>query len=73
LGEYIRRRDLGNYINIYYGSINRVYPNLPHDRLKKELRRVLVHEFTHHVECLAGERWLEIKDEIDMADYLADR
>jgi hypothetical protein len=73
LGEYIRRRDLGNYINIYYGSFEKIYRHLPPDRMKKELRRVLVHEFTHHVECLAGERWLEIKDEINMERYLKDR
>ena len=69
LGEYIRRRDLGNYINIYYGSIIKVYSYLPPEGIKKELRRVLVHEFTHHVECLAGERGLEIKDEIKMERY----
>jgi hypothetical protein len=69
MGEYIRRRDLGNYINIYYGSFCKVFPHLPPDRLKTELRRVLVHEFTHHVECRAGERGLEIKDEIDMERY----
>ena len=73
LGEYIRRHDLGNYINIYYGSFGKVFHHLPRAKLKEELRRVLVHEFTHHVECLAGERWLEIKDEMDMEDYLSDR
>jgi hypothetical protein len=69
LGEYIRRHDLGNYINIYYGSFGKVFSHLPPARLKKELRRVLIHEFTHHVECLAGERGLEIKDEMDMEKY----
>jgi len=68
MGEYIRR-GLGKYINIYYGSFNRVFSRLPRDGWRRELRRVLVHEFTHHVECLAGERGLEIKDEIAMDRY----
>ena len=69
LGEYISRRDLGKYINLYYGSFMRIYPQLPSGELKQALRRVLIHEFTHHVEFLAGERGLEIKDEIEMEQY----
>jgi len=69
LGEYISRRDLGKYINIYYGSVMKVYPHLSPGELKQVLKRVLIHEFTHHFEFLAGERGLEIKDEIDMERY----
>ena len=69
MGEYICRRDLGKYINIYYGSFAKVHPHLPPDGWRQELRRVLVHEFTHHVEFLAGEHGLEIKDKIEMERY----
>lgn len=69
LGEYNIRRDLGKYINIYYGSFEKIYSHLPPNALKRELRRVLVHEFTHHVEFLAGERGLEIKDAVQLEKY----
>ena len=69
LGEYISRHDLGKYINIYYGSLMKVYFTLPVNELKQALRRVLSHEFTHHMEFLAGERGLEIKDKIEMDQY----
>jgi hypothetical protein len=70
LGEYIRCPAMGRYINIYYGSFERVYGGIPHELMKKELKATLIHEFTHHVEELAGERWLEIKDSIKMDGYL---
>ena len=69
LGEYVSRRDLGKFINIYYGSFAKVYSHMPPNALKRELRRVLVHEFTHHVEFLAGEYGLEIKDAVQMEKY----
>lgn len=69
LGEYISRRDLGKFIYIYYGSCLRVYAHLCADELRQALRRVLIHELTHHLEFLAGERGLEIKDETDMEQY----
>jgi hypothetical protein len=69
LGEYISRRDLGKYINIYYGSFMKVYPHVSPGELRQALKRVLIHEFTHHFEFLAGERGLEIKDAIDMERY----
>ncbi|MDR0324682.1 MAG: metallopeptidase family protein [Oscillospiraceae bacterium] len=73
LGQYISRPDLGKYINMYYGSFMKIYSHLPPDAFKRELKRVLVHEFTHHVEFLAGECGLEIKDEIKMEKYRRDR
>ena len=69
MGEYISRHDLGKYINLYYGSFAKIYPHLPPEKLRAQLKRVLVHEFTHHVEFLAGERGLEIKDETEMERY----
>jgi len=69
LGEYIDRHDIGKFINLYYGSFMKVYPHLTPKLLKQALKRVLIHEFTHHLESLAGERELEIKDEIEMERY----
>ena len=69
LGEYVSRYDLGKYINIYYGSFTKVYPHLSAGELRREFKRVLIHEFTHHVEFLAGERGLEIKDELELEQY----
>lgn len=71
LGEYRIEPLLGRYINIYYGSIRRTYGNLSRRALKQELRRILFHEFTHHVESLAGERGLEVKDAVQMHEYLS--
>ena len=73
LGEYVRSRALGRYINIYYGSIERVYGWADGAHIRHQLREVLLHEFTHHLESLAGERGLEIKDAVQMLDYLGRR
>ena len=54
---------MGRYINLYYGSFSIVYGDLTDVELKEELYATLAHEFTHHVESLAGERGLELKDE----------
>jgi len=70
LGEYHSRRDLGRYINIYYGSFARVYGHLTPEQWKEKLRKTLLHEFTHHLEIMAGERGLEIKDEQGLERYL---
>ena len=73
LGEYNNDRKgyggLGRYIAIYYGSFINLYARLKPEQQKEELRRILIHEFTHHVESLAGERALEIKDAHQMARY----
>jgi len=72
LGEY-RRDQMGRYIVLYYGSLCAVYGNAPRERYRKHLKDVLTHELTHHWESLAGERDLEIKDEMDMDRYLSRR
>ena len=41
------------------------------EKFKKELKRTLYHELTHHVESLAGDRSLEYEDDRFMADYEA--
>jgi len=73
LGEYHNDRKgmggLGRYIAIYYGSFIRLYAYYPPERQREELRRVLIHEFTHHIESLAGERGLEIKDAEQLEKY----
>ena len=69
MGEYVRS-NLGRGINIYGGSINSVYGWMSEERMTEQLREILRHEFTHHIESLAGERGLEIKDEEQIRDYL---
>ena len=68
LGEY-HRDAMGRYIYMYYGSFVRVFGDIPPEAFKRELRKTLLHEFTHHFESRAGERGLEIKDELDMERY----
>jgi hypothetical protein len=70
LGEYHRNINLGRYIVIYYGSFRRVHGSLQYEDYKNELRKVLRHEFRHHMESLAGERGLEVEDAKFIRDYL---
>lgn len=68
MGQY--RRDIfGANIVIYYGSIISLYSYLTREELKDFLRETLLHEFTHHLEYLGGEKGLIIKDEIEMEKY----
>ncbi len=69
LGEYRVEGHLGRYIAIYYGSFVRLYGNLPEHAQRDILRRLLIHEFTHHLESLAGERDLEYEDARGIAIY----
>ncbi|WP_245612034.1 metallopeptidase family protein [endosymbiont 'TC1' of Trimyema compressum] len=68
LGEY-HVDNLGRYIYIYYGSFIKIHGLLSVEAFEEKLKSTLVHEFTHHLESLVGERSLEIKDEIYMAKY----
>jgi len=68
MGEYCYN-NLGRYINIFYGSIMRVYAYLPAARIKQKIAEVLKHEFTHHLESMAGEKELAVKDTIDLEKY----
>jgi len=70
LGEY-RRDQMGRYIVLYYGSIRAVHGREDRERLRESLRKVVTHELTHHLESLAGERDLEVQDEIDLDEYLS--
>ena len=73
LGEYHNDRKgmggLGRYIAIYYGSFIRLYGGSPPENQRERLKQVLTHEFTHHIESLAGERGLEIKDAVQLEQY----
>ncbi|MCC5909633.1 MAG: metallopeptidase family protein, partial [Clostridiaceae bacterium] len=60
-GEY-HRSITGRQIKMYYGSFERLYQGISRTRLYQKLKDTLLHEFTHHLESLAGEKGLEIKD-----------
>ncbi|WIV11460.1 metallopeptidase family protein [Proteiniborus sp. MB09-C3] len=68
MGEYSRSLT-GRHIAIYYGSFKKVYSDVSMRALRNKLKDTLLHEFTHHLESLAGERGLEIKDFQDMQEY----
>jgi Uncharacterized protein conserved in bacteria len=70
LGEYHKGGGLGRFITIYYGSFMQVYGYLGKESMKEQLKKTLKHEFIHHIESLAGEKGLEIKDAQFIAEYL---
>lgn len=72
MGEY-SRSITGRNIKIYYGSFKRVYRNVPIRVLRKKLKETVLHELTHHLESLAGERDLEIEDHGDLERYRQNR
>ncbi|MPM13541.1 hypothetical protein SDC9_59898 [bioreactor metagenome] len=72
MGEYCHD-SMGRYINIYYGSFAALAGNLNTAELAEELYATLSHEFTHHMESLAGERGLERKDEAFMEEFWSER
>lgn len=69
LGQY-KKDILGRGIIIYYGSFKKVFKNIDRSQLEEKLRDTLYHEFTHHLESMAGDRSLEIQDEIEMSHYI---
>jgi len=70
LGEYIVSPSMGRYIAIYYGSFERLYgDSLSEEEMQEEIRDTLIHEFTHHLEDLAGENELEKEDERQLNMY----
>ena len=68
LGEY-HHNQMGRYIVLYYGSISAVHRYDSKEKLKVNLKKLLTHELTHHLESLAGEKDLEVKDKMDLDDY----
>lgn len=69
LGEYHYGGAEGRYITMYYGSFIRAKGSLRGSRAEEELRRVLLHEFRHHLETRAGEHDLEYEDAACIAEY----
>ena len=72
LGEYCSDQ-MGRYINLYYGSFAALArrEGWTEEDWEEELYATLAHEFTHHIEGLAGERGLELKDAQFMEDFRA--
>lgn len=70
LGEYNRSINMGRYIAIYYGSFIRLYGHLDRRSFRERIKNTIKHEFTHHLESLAGERELERKDMQFIRNYL---
>lgn len=69
MGEYRRDHYLGRFIVLYYGSFEKCFGYYSREDLKEQIRRVLLHEFRHHLESLAGERDLEIEDAVELSQY----
>ena len=72
LGQYhVDPYGLGRYVTIHHGSLMVAYGHLSAEEFVEKLRDTLHHELTHHLESLAGDRSLEIKDKQDIAKILA--
>ena len=71
LGEYHIDRYLGRFIVLYYGSFAQCYGSCSEEEIQVQIRKVLLHEFRHHLESLAGERDLEIEDAVNVSQYKA--
>ena len=69
LGEYCNDM-MGRYINLYYGSFAALAEQ---EDWEDELWETFAHEFTHHMEGLAGERGLERRDEDFLEAFRAER
>ena len=74
MGEYCNDM-MGRYIVLYYGSFAALaqQEDWTQEDWEDELYTTLSHEFTHHIEGLAGERGLEIREEVEMEEYGAER
>ena len=74
MGEYCNDM-MGRYIVLYYGSFAALarLEDWTEEDWEDELYTTLSHEFTHHIEGLARERGLEIRDELEMEQYRAER
>ena len=71
LGEYCHD-EIGRSINLYYGSFAALFADASDEELYDELATTLAHEFTHHMESLAGERGLEIRDALELEQFRAE-
>lgn len=73
MGEYVKSHSLGRMIKIYHGSIKACYGEIPESLYAEKLREILRHEFCHHIENLAGDKSLEIEDQVRLNRYKAMR
>ena len=73
MGEFCRSHSMGRYINIYYGSFEKLYGHLSREALTEKIREVLQHEIYHHIESLSGTHELEDEDERFMRRYFASK
>ncbi len=70
MGEYCVSSTMGRLVKIYYGSFVALYgEDASEETWRDVLRHTLYHELTHHLENLAGERDLELEDEMNMYLY----
>lgn len=67
MGEYCWD-EMGQYINLYYGSFVAVLAEEDESVWEEELRITLRHELTHHIEGMAGEKSLEYKDSAQLEE-----
>lgn len=72
LGEY-QRHGVMRRINIYYGSIVKIYPHYNIDQIKERLKDLVDHELRHHVEYKAGVNDLVIEDYEYIKEYKKNR
>ena len=74
MGEYCNDM-MGRYINLYYGSFAALaeQEDWTEEDWEDELWETFAHEFTHHMEGLAGERGLERRDEDFLEAFRAER
>jgi len=71
LGQYhVDPLGFGRYVTIHYGSMQAAYGHLSGEAFQNKLEAVLRHELIHHLENLAGDRSLEIKDAIQIERYI---
>ncbi|MCL2856926.1 MAG: hypothetical protein FWE19_04275 [Oscillospiraceae bacterium] len=71
LGQYhVDPFGFGRYVTIHYGSMEQAYGHLSHEAFRQKLDDVLRHELLHHIESLADDRSLEIKDAMQVERYL---
>lgn len=70
MGEYCHDQ-MGRYIKLYYGSFAALAQaeDWTAEDWEEELWETFSHEFTHHLEGLAGERGLELKDAAFMEEF----
>lgn len=61
---------MGRWVEIFYGSFLRAFPDASDRALAEELRKTLRHELTHHVESRAGDHTLEHWDAEQTARWL---